>query len=190
MRATDALKEDHDVIERLCRVLFAASQRLQKGEDVDPQIFRKGVDFIRNFADKCHHSKEEDNLFPAMEKQGVPKEGGPIGMMLIEHDEGREHVRELSSALDKYESGDKSAAVKNAIVGHAIGYARLLTQHIDKENNILYAIADDVLSSAEQNALFDRFEKIEEETIGRAKHAEYVQLVGELEKAVQKTAGR
>ncbi|MDA8189522.1 MAG: hemerythrin domain-containing protein, partial [Dehalococcoidales bacterium] len=115
MSATAALKQEHRVIEKMLKVLFAATQRLQAGEDVDPEILRKAVDFIRNFADRCHHGKEEDNLFPAMESRGVPKFGGPIGIMLVEHDEGRRHVRELAAALDKYEAGDRSPAVKSSI---------------------------------------------------------------------------
>lgn len=190
MRATDSLKDDHRVIERLLRVLFTASQYLQKGEDVDPQIYRKAVDFIVNFGDRCHHHKEEDNLFPSMEKVGVPKEGGPIGMMLVEHDEGRAHVRELVGALDKYEAGDKSATVRNAIIGHSLGYARLLAQHIEKEDNILYAIADDVLSQSDQDSLYRKFEEIEEQTIGRGKHEEYLKLVEELKRAVQRPGAR
>jgi hemerythrin-like domain-containing protein len=168
----------------MLRVLFTASQKMQKGEDVDPRIYRQAVDFIRNFADKCHHSKEEDNLFPSMEKKGVPRQGGPIGIMLVEHDEGRAHVRELAAALDKYEAGDKSATVRNAIVGHSLGYARLLADHIEKEDNILYTIADDVLSSADQDALYETFERIEEEVMGADKHEEYLKMVDELEKAV------
>ncbi|MBI2953968.1 MAG: hemerythrin domain-containing protein [Chloroflexi bacterium] len=190
MRATEALKEDHRVIERMLRVLFVASQQLQRGEEVDPQIFSKALDFIQNFSDKCHHHKEEDNLFPTLQQRGVPKEGGPIGMMLVEHDEGRQHVREFASALDKYEKGDRSPAVKNGIISHVMSFVQLLSQHIDKEDNILYAIADDVLSAADQADLVHRFHEIEENTIGPGTHERYVKMVDDLERAVQRQSSR
>lgn len=190
MRPTEQLKQDHRVIERLLRVLFAASKQMQKGEEVDPQIFRKAIDFVRNFADKCHHGKEEDNLFPAIERQGFPREGGPIGMMLIEHEEGRAHIRALEGALNKYEAGDRSPQTKIDITGHAIGYAQLLTDHIQKEDNILYDIADHVIPDAEQKELVERFEHVEEELLGHGKHEYYIKLVDELERAVQRQGAR
>lgn len=190
MSATAALKQEHRVIEKMLKVLFAATQRLQAGEDVDPETLRKAVDFIRNFADRCHHGKEEDNLFPAMESRGVPKFGGPIGIMLVEHDEGRRHVRELAAALDKYEAGDRSPAVKSSIIAHARGYAQLLSQHIEKEDSILYMIADDVLSDTDQEDLLTIFDRIEEQTIGHGEHEEYARLPEELERALQRQAAR
>lgn len=185
MRPTEELKQEHRVIERMLRTLIVASKRVQNGGEVDPQVFHKSVDFIRNFADKCHHGKEESNLFPAIEKQGFPREGGPIGMMLVEHDEGRAHVRELASALQKLELGDASPAVKTAISRHALGYARLLAQHIEKEDKILYDIADHAIPPAEQVKLITIFADVEEQTIGRAKHAEYARLAEKLETALE-----
>ncbi len=190
MRPTEVLKQEHRIIERVCRVLFTASKQMQKGEEVDPQIFAKAIDFIRNFADKSHHGKEEDNLFPAIERQGFPREGGPVGMMLIEHDEGRAHVRGLAEALEKYEKGDRSPQTKVTITGHAIGYAQLLTDHIQKEDNILYDIADHVIPPAEQAELVKKFEEVQERALGPEKYEEYLRLVEELERAVQRQGAR
>ncbi len=190
MRPTDVLKNEHRIIERMLRILFTASKKMQKGEEVDPQIFLKAVDFVRNFADKCHHGKEEDNLFPAIEKQGFPREGGPIGMMLIEHEEGRAHIRDLETAVKKYEQGDRSPQTKANITGHAIGYAQLLTDHIQKEDTILYDIADHVIPPAEQDRLIKVFDEVEERLMGNGRHEAYLQLVDELEKAVQQTPAR
>ena len=58
--ATGSLKEEHEVIERILKILNVASDRLERGEDVSPEIFKKAIDFIRTFADRCHHGKEED----------------------------------------------------------------------------------------------------------------------------------
>lgn len=92
MTATEELMTEHRAIERMLAVLDAAGGRLEAGERVRPDLLREAVDFVRNFADRCHHGKEEDNLFPRLEELGVRREGGPLGVMLFEHDEGRAFI--------------------------------------------------------------------------------------------------
>src|SRR5512137_1052010 len=106
MKPTEQLKEEHREIELMLKILEKACKKLESGEKVSPEHLEKIVEFIRVFVDKCHHAKEEDQLFPAMEEAGIPKQGGPIGVMLLEHDMGRESVREMSEVLRKYKSGD------------------------------------------------------------------------------------
>jgi hemerythrin-like domain-containing protein len=84
------------VIERVLGALDALTRRPVVESLGD---WKKALDFIRHFADECHHFKEEQVLFPAMEEHGIPKEGGPIGMMLIEHEEGRGYVRDMAAAI-------------------------------------------------------------------------------------------
>jgi hemerythrin-like domain-containing protein len=180
MLATESLKEEHQVILRMIKVLVVASDKLEKGEDVSPEVFKKAVDFIRTFADRCHHGKEQDTLFPALGERGIPKHGGPIVVMLMEHEQGRQFVRGLAEAVARYEKGDKTA--KSAIIENARGYAELLDQHIYKEDNILYPMGDKVLSESDNRELLERFEKIEREVIGEGKHEYYLHMIGELEK--------
>ncbi len=182
MSATDELRTDHRAIERMLAVLEAAAQRLEQGERVRPDVFRQGVDFVRNFADRCHHAKEEENLFPRMEARGVPRDGGPIGVMLFEHDEGRAFVGAIAAAIDVYERDGQAAA--RAIAENARGYVDLLRQHIMKEDNVLFPMADRVLTPADQAELEQRFEQIETERMGPGVHpplADYHQLLDELE---------
>lgn len=178
--AIGSLKEEHEVIERMLRILNVASDKLERGEEVSPEIFKKSIDFIRTFADRCHHGKEEECLFPMVEARGIPRQGGPTGVMLTEHDQGRGFVRSFAEAVEKYEKGDKSA--KQAIIQNARGYASLLSQHIPKENDILYPLADRMLGPSEQKELLEKFEKIENERIGAGKHHEFLHLVMDLEK--------
>jgi hemerythrin-like domain-containing protein len=178
--ATENLKEEHRVIERMLRILTVACDKLDKGEEVSPKVFMSAVDFIRTFADSCHHGKEEDVLFPMMEKRGFSRQAGPVGVMLMEHDQGRRFVRVLAEAVEKYERGDKTA--KQAIILNVRGYAQLLAQHIPKEDGILYPLADKVLGASDQKELLERFEKIEKEKIGERRHREYLNLVARLEK--------
>ena len=182
MLATDELKQEHRIIERMLTVIDAAAYKQRLGRDLPPHFFPLVVDFVRNFADRCHHGKEEDNLFPAMEKRGIPGQDGPIGMMLVEHDRGRLYVRDMEEAGNCFASGDV-AAVKAAI-GNAVGYSELLRQHIYKEDSILYKIADQVLTASDDKELMARFAEVERERMGPGKHAEYLKLVEELERQV------
>ncbi len=179
MKPTEQLKEDHEAIKLMLKIMAAISDKLDNGDSVEPDHLERIIDFIRTFADKCHHGKEEDLLFPAIEEAGIPRNGGPTGMMLVEHDEGRGYVKEMADAAEKYKSGDNGAA-KN-FAQNARNYINLLAQHIDKENNVLYFIADSHVSAEKQAELAAQFEKVEREKIGPGKHEEYHRLLHQLE---------
>ncbi len=180
MSATEELKHEHMVIERMLVILNTAAGRADQGRELPRDFFPKVVDFIRNFADRCHHGKEEDNLFPELVKRGIPSEDGPVGVMLMEHDQGRAYVRGMDEASRRLAKRDQPAL--RAAAQNARGYAQLLSQHIDKENNILYVMADRVLTAAEQQELVKKFEQVELERIGPGKHHEYLKLVEDLER--------
>jgi len=178
VKATDELKAEHEGIRVMLGILNEVARRLDAGETVDLPDLPKIVDFLSTFADRCHHGKEEDLLFPTLEKCGIPREGGPIGVMLEEHNLGREHIRAMRDALDRMASNDEGATRDFAI--HARGYAELLDQHIEKEQGILFAMADQVLSPEQQDELYEGFEAIERERIGPGKHEEYHALLAVL----------
>ncbi len=182
MMPTDVLMQEHRVIERMLNILNNAADSVEKGEDVPMTVFEEAIDFIRNFADKWHHSKEEDMLYPAMERRGVPAHGGPIGVMLVEHDMGRKFVSGMAAAVERYKKGDEGA--KEAIVENARGYASLLGEHIPKEDTILYPMANQVLSPKDNGELMERFEKVEKE-MGEDVHHRYEALVKKLENNVR-----
>ena len=138
----------------------------------------KIIEFIKGFADKCHHGKEEDILFPAMVNHGIPREGGPIAVMLNEHQLGRGHIKSLSNAFEEFKDGNKLAI--NNIISSSMNYVELLRNHIEKENNVLFMMADKALNETEQSKIFDAFEKLEVEKIGIGKHEEYHHLLKEL----------
>ena len=133
MKATDVLMEEHRVIERVIGILETGAQRLEQGQAVRPELFIEAADFIKGFADGCHHVKEENVLFKVMGANGVPVQGGPIGVMLFEHEQGRVYTRGMREAAQKLAAGD--AAARDDIIGNARGYATLLRQHILKEEN-------------------------------------------------------
>lgn len=129
------LMEEHRVIERAIRLLHKVAERIDAGTEVDAKVLADLVDFIRNFADRCHHGKEEKILFQTFSEKGIPVEGGPIGVMLIEHEEGRRAARAMAEAAARIKDGDRSKI--SFFSENAKSYAQLLTQHIYKEDNIL-----------------------------------------------------
>ncbi len=179
MRPTDELKSEHNEIERMLRILQAVSYGLGRGEEINTGHLDSMMEFFTIFVDKCHHGKEEEFLFPALEATGLPREGGPIGVMLHEHEEGRALVAKLRAAVTSIKSGDSAASKTFQSVTR--DYVILLTQHIGKENNVLFRMADLKLDSAKAAALSESFEQLEKERIGPDKHEEFQQLLNRLE---------
>ena len=179
MKATEELKEEHKAIKIALSILSNVSKRLDSGEEVDPEDLGQILEFIKTFADKCHHGKEEDLLFVAMEKVGIPRDKGPIGVMLREHEQGRSYVRSMSEAVEKYKAGELSYS--SQFVENAKKYTELLTQHIDKEDNVLYPMADMQFSAEKQRELIEKFEELEQERMGIGKHEELHELLHHLE---------
>lgn len=173
MKPTEILKNEHRVIEKMLSVLEVFCKEIEEG-NFKKEEAEKFIDFFRIFADKCHHGKEEDMLFPEMEKAGIPKEGGPIGVMLFEHTQGRNFIKGMDSGVRE---NDTEKFVENAR-----NYINLLKEHIYKEDNILFNIAEAHLSSEKQDELSERFEKFEKEHIGEGVHKKYHQLAYEMEK--------
>ena len=101
MLATQILMEEHRVIERVLTALQRAADRVAEGARIRPSFFLNAAFFIKNFADGCHHRKEEGVLFVAMQESGIPREGGPVGVMLAEHEQGRAFTREMKDAAEK-----------------------------------------------------------------------------------------
>ena len=181
MKATADLKNDHESILLMLQVMTAISKRIRTENKVDIDHIEKIIDFLKNFADKSHHGKEEELLFPAMEKAGIPNEGGPIGMMLQDHTEGRGYIAGLLNSVENYKTSGSDTSLQDMIY-NLENYAELLSQHIDKENHILFMIADSVLTEAQQDLLYNEFEKVVEERIGEEKFIEYHELIQNLNK--------
>jgi len=184
MTPAEQLQDEHQGILIMLRVLGQVCNRIESKKRVEAEHLERIVEFLRVFADKCHHGKEEDLLFPALERAGVPKEQGPIGVMLAEHRQGRGFIRGMAEALDRQKKGDPKALPSYA--ENARNYIALLTQHIDKENNVLFPMAEKVLSKETQEQLVEGFEKIEEERIGPGTHEEFHKLLHHLQEVYLK----
>src|SRR5512147_233037 len=130
MQATDILREEHRTIELVLSALEGMATLVNQQRRLDVVDAEKAVDFIRSFADKYHHAKEEDLLFVEMESVGFSREAGPIAVMLYDHDTGRRHVRQMAEALRAHARNDGGAAATFA--EHASHFAALLRAHIQK----------------------------------------------------------
>ena len=166
--ATAILRKEHEAILKMLAATEAAAGRIEAGQEVKAATLEGLVEFFRLFADKCHHGKEEDLLFPLMESRGMPRSGGPTGVMLKEHEMGRALIKQMVEALEAQQRGESGALARWA--GPARQYASLLRSHIEKENNILFVMAERMLTAAEQEQLAADFDKIEVEKMGAGTH--------------------
>jgi hemerythrin-like domain-containing protein len=162
--AIEALKTEHRAIKRMLDVLDAVCGRLRTGERIDPAHANQIIEFFHAFADRCHHGKEEEIFFPALEMAGMPKEGGPIGVMLHEHDQMRVDMKGLTEAAGRYQAGETNAGAD--IIRYASDYAAMLRRHIEKEHHVLFQMAEQHLSPEDEQELAERFEALEAETMG------------------------
>lgn len=180
MQATQVLSSEHRVIERVLASLEKATDAIEAGVAVRPGFFLDAAGFIRGFADGCHHFKEEKVLFTTMNEHGVPVQGGPLGVMLNEHELGRKYTREMRQGAERWEAGEASGS--DAVVTAARNYILLLQQHIAKEDQILFPMADRVIPAEEHEQVWEGFEKVEHEETGDGVHEKYLGIAEALEK--------
>jgi hemerythrin-like domain-containing protein len=140
--ATSRLREEHQLILQIADALETLLVSAA-GDRWDFDAFEDCVTFIRLFADACHHGKEEDLLFPELEKAGMPHDQGPIAVMLYEHQQGRAYARHMASALAEARKGD--AAAQATLRNAASGYVELIRGHIMKEDHVLFNMADQMV---------------------------------------------
>ena len=174
--AKEDLLHEHLAIEHALNILEEISQRIENTGDIDYLDINNFLEFLKEFADKYHHGKEEDFLFPALEKAGIRKEGGPIGVMLSEHARGRNYIRQMQTSVVE------NPVDKQLFIQSSRDYIRLLRAHIQKENNVLFPFIDTRLSVSEQKELYGKFENHEEQVIGKGRHEELHSLLEKLAK--------
>jgi|TARA_Y100000034_G_C6880187_1_gene403210 hemerythrin-like domain-containing protein len=158
-KTSKMLSEEHENILKVVGALDKECDELTNGQEADENFILNVVDFIKNYADKFHHAKEEDILFKEFCK--IAEKGAvhcnPVDQMLYEHDEGRKFVKGIREGVKEKN--------KEKIIGNARGYIELLKEHIFKEDNILYPMADDVLDDGTQEQMLEKFREIGEERV-------------------------
>jgi len=176
--ATKVLRDEHEVILRVLHATEATANAVEFGVEAPAQFLSDVVEFLRLYADRQHHGKEEDLLFPELEKKGLPRSGGPVGVMLMEHQLGRAHIAKMVEAATAYAGGDRTAGATWADA--ALDYVALLREHVAKENQILFVMAERLLSTYEQARLFAEFEGVDKNKIGKGDGERLLQLAERL----------
>jgi len=177
MKAIDQLKNEHEGIKTVFRILRKMCDSLKSDNYLDSGHFEGILAFFQIFVDKCHHGKEEDLLFPAMIQAGIP-EKGPIEAMLAEHTTGRGHIKTINQNFARFTSGDTTVA--GALAQECEQYISLMLDHIYKENNILYPMGESRFSQAVDEKLYQDFEALEQERIGKGKHEAFHEMINQL----------
>lgn len=175
MRPTEILSSEHRVIEIGIDCLEKMSEEAIRENKLDKESAEQLVDFIRNFADRCHHGKEEKQLFVLLEQKGMPVDGGPTGQMKHEHEMGRAYVSGMAESIDDAAKGIAKALAN--FVQSAQGYIQLLRAHILKEDRILFPMADRMLTDEDQDRLRSAFHSVEAEHMGEGTHDKYLRII-------------
>lgn len=181
MKATEDLIQEHNAVLASLKILDKIAAAIAAHSKQAPADLERLLDFFKGFVDACHHGKEEDVLFPELERVGVRREGGPVGVMLSEHQAGRAHIRALTENLERLRRGEAGAAAK--IGEHASAYRDVLQAHIHKENNVLFPMADRLVSDEAGARIVEQFEAIERDRVGEGKHEAYHAMLHELKDA-------
>lgn len=146
--------KEHENILRIIDLIGKEINKINNGGEIDWNFFTKAIFFIRNYADKFHHAKEEKILFKEFNKaEGL--HCNPTDQMLYEHDLGRGFVKDMELGVREKD--------KEKVIGGADGYCQLLRDHISKEDNILYPMAESEMNKESQKIVDSESEKVEKE---------------------------
>lgn len=174
MKATKNLEDDHVHILKLIDVM----EQITRTKDPQIEHIELIVEIIRNFADGVHHAKEENLFFPFLTDRGFSVTHGPVAVMLNEHVQGRNFVKGISDNIILFKSGFKAAL--NGVFLNMNGYIELLRAHISKENNVLFRMADSVLSETDNQTLLEKFAEAEKSQVPSYNSKGYPEQIKEL----------
>ena len=181
--STESLRKDHFLIEKMIRALNVTADLLKTGRSIPAPIIEQALDFTKNFTNVCHHGKEEDSLFPALEKGGMPREGGPIARMLLEHEMTKQLAEKMESSVKEYLDSGKA----EQLIADIQAYTDHVSQHLTKENFRLFVMADMLLKSKvdQVNKELAETEATKLSMLGRTR-SHYEQLVDNYDAIVRK----
>jgi len=183
-RWDDFLVAEHELIERAMAVLGKELEALTPGAVTSKKLGR-AIDFLLQFGDKVHNVKEERFLFPLLERRGIPTQGGPIAVMLREHEAERGLLGRMLLALHSLATTTPAALGTFKQEGH--DYLQVRAEHIWKENDVLYAMGRNVLSEDDNLTLLAGFERVDRETYGEKARAHFQTMVEECERGEART---
>lgn len=161
-KATQDLRQEHETILYLLKILDKMMEENEEKDDIKLNHYNDLVYFLQIFAEICHHGKEEKYLFTELVNNGFQKEDGPLAVMLHEHRQTKEYLVLMSEAVDRCDiTGFNDSAEE---------YIDLLKNHIEKEENIIFDMADKIIDEKAQDLLYEKFKQYEETVIGHRIH--------------------
>lgn len=173
---TDQLRDEHELVLMVVDAMEREVEDIERTGRVHTDRVEMMVDFTRNFTDGCHHHKEEEVLFPTLEERSSAA-GGPVSIMLSEHMAGREAIAAIARALPR---ADEDPAARVTVLENLRLYAYLLRLHIQKENTVLFPLAEDTLNDQEQEMMAAEFARVEELETGAGVHERYHRMAHDL----------
>jgi DUF438 domain-containing protein len=176
---TDLLMQDHETTER---VIDGVTKAFAEPTGPARGLIADAVEYFAGYVDQCHNKKEENHLFPLIERLGIPRHGGPLAVMLGEHEESRALIGEFASLGRAYAAGD--ASVLDALQHAFDAYSTLLKNHFWKENDILYPMARRVMSDAHASAVLSGIDDTEA-ALGSDTRERYYALANRIISAAQ-----
>ncbi len=182
-RWDDWLVAEHEMIERAMEVLKINLDKVSNGKHDKVQTAR-AIDFLLEFGDKIHNIKEEKFLFPRMGERGAPTEGGPIGVMLLEHDLERKLLVKMQMALDTLNTASDDE--KTLFVKEGLDYLTIRAEHIWKENDILYNMGRQILTEDDFAYLLEAFQDSDLQHYGEQASAKFAAMLEEVEEGGKK----
>ncbi|MBU1099094.1 MAG: hemerythrin domain-containing protein [Bacteroidetes bacterium] len=183
MKAVEIMMDEHRVIEKALKSLEKAANKIEAGEDVRTEFFLEAAEFIQEYADGCHHSKEENIFFGIMLSSGYSKDEDPLKTMYTEHNMGRHFIRGMKMATEEVIAGDKTRN-KN-ISANAKNYVVLLRFHIKREDNEVFPDAINDLSDETISDIEKAFEEEYNKELENGLHTKYAALAEKLEKEME-----
>lgn len=181
MRVTETLEHEHEVIRQVLQAGEMEVKYMEDNGEIRRENLEKMVDFFGNFVYRCHHAKEEDYLFPAVQQTGEDESSALISELLDEHETGHRHIQAMQEILPEAAKGNKKGVEK--IKSELKAYVQLINEHINKENDCFFPAVENLLSVSEDHALEQGFERIESEKMGEGTHEKYHGIAEELSAA-------
>ncbi len=166
---TAVLSDEHQNILKVIDAMISECEQIENGKKLEKIFFEKAIDFIKNYADRYHHAKEEDILFKVMLENSESMHCNPIPVMLYEHETGRHYVKGMEDGL--------SEDNKEKIIENAKGYGHLLQEHIYKEDNVLYPMAEEALNDHQKELVLEKYGEVESGEFSKESIQKYLSIL-------------
>ena len=172
MKSTKLLMADHETILQALQILESIVVETEHGNPMNKQDVRSLLGFFRDFADGSHHVKEEAILIPGLMQAGMSLQDGPLRVMNYEHERGRALIAAMDESLGKDDNCD--------FLMYAHRYIELLRAHIEKENYVLFDIADQTLTDDDDQKIAAEFKHFDETIVGASTNERLRQVIESL----------